>query len=1347
MKRQARTAFTTMAAGLLALQICSSTHGAILSVSDVENVCGHAAADAKEFLRVAEEGGKEYRGKETVLVLGIQNFSKKWQFSGSLGQDLPLKLARALAAPGRIRTEIFSVCTARPGSETWKRFADMLASPGKAWPDDMIRAETGVRWLVYGYLLDVPGHEKPYAILKMTDTKDRLLVWGGCFSLDAKVRGHRKRALYPSSTEIAGAMEVPSWMKPEEGSSLLGTCWFPAPQGASREPDQEAEPREEDIFADLLAIALVRLRRDAGKVRWFDPAVVRAVVGTASADAEGETKPVVGYGLLSEIRGKPGWQELDTFITGTVGLKRPRLGGSVLKLIGIEAPDASEGPVSTYVVSGYCSKEGGHSGRRDWVRRTIGPGLRRYQPERRTMSVAAMGNSPASAQFRDTISVAIAQPEVPGCRVLDSHSPNATSAAYEVLTFTDLDGASDSLFMFISETKTGSIIWGRKHYRPGARVERSTYFEYCIKLLMSMRAGAAGYGRLPAIVWVLGQSAGPGGQKVGAWSSELMGLELVATLVDPSRPFVRAVAGKPFGAGSYAELIKAVGELGGGSEKSLRAITFQLLSRGDDQRPALVAKYLDPATGAIHWAFYDEPSGTPLVDQEEDYALQKIQDCVSRLSVGQTGADRPLAALVGGIEDHGLLSAEQRTYEMLVTELAARRERPPVEWEYLLARNAAAAGSGVGFAFDEGTHAQLTKLGVTSVVQAECLLSPLDSERDAEPGALQFFAWESSPYELAVEEYAASPRPAALLGQRRAGLPGLQFLHHLTSVLMNGAKNSQTWESLGDLQHSDALIHKILTIALQDYASDPGLTQNVVIERGSSRRQVVSRGTDSSTVSAGRGFLGFLHDPVLARVDRGTLLIGVKDLQVHAATRPSTSSRRAGTQVSRLYPPDWRANYPDGRPLLDMPGPMAEALIRRSCEHLVEQAGYNLLNMAGLQQRYTPQGDAEEGEEAPEEKNLIEAFAKETELQTAQLALVLSGVRAFVVEDASGKPYLVHTVVVRPLGETVYPKSQIFGSLPDSFRYFLVQEPPATEGKPSPFQQVFSSGLAAAAKADLERVSSLWDSGKQGEARKLRGEVMRDLALWARDFAATRDTVTSASRALVEDATKTELEAIRQGRMKVASAGDRRELKSIRAQEASLLKMVGGWEESHESLGGLAAGLAVTLARTAVTAHTANIAGALELAQKTASVSSQTDAKAQLDTARFLSSELMEDLGNWAELNPEVEKAIGAEVQALARRYAQTHKAMANALYPQLLDLKRKEKDAKEAGLAFLKRSVDGCLEDLSDWSKTLKGLSRVLKEEKARTPGWSRKAWRKSTPVPAKTLRDATTALAEELD
>lgn len=1314
--------------------------GEILTTSDIENLCRHAADDAKKFLHVAEEEGKKYRESLTVWVLGIDNLSESCRFSQDEATEderrhqLSMKLGRALAAPGRIRTEHFSVYAARPDSELWQSLTAMLKDPREKWIDEKTRIKNGIGWIVYGYLLDVPGRKKPYAVFKMADVRTRLLVWGGCFAMDPTQPGHRDEVLYPSCKRIVASLEVPSWAEPKAGATMSGTYWDPP---ASADSGAESE---ETIFGDLLTVEFLRAQSKLAYCQWLDPTLVKRAAAPIDSGAKEGSQPGAGFRVLADLHAQEDWQRPEAFVTGQVELERPKVKSALLKCVKLMPAEDEKASPQAYVLSGYCSETGDYAARRDWARRTVEIGLRSPGQETRTLRVADTFAFADREQFRDIVEIAIAQPEIPGCRVLEGRWSETGQPDLSVLSFTDENVPARSLYMFIQDAKTGRLLWGRNQKRPSGEALDSSYRQYAIKMQVSIRGGASQYGRQPALLWHL-RSGELAEETVGTWDVDTVGQELAVSLIDPSRPFIVAVGDRLFGAGGYKELIGVTDALQKASKEPLRVIAFQLLARGDSERPVLVAKYLDPATGMIDWAYYDEPPGTPLTNGEEDELLDKVRSSVEGISK-IAATEEPLAALVGRLEENQLLSLGKRPYEMLVTQLAVRRQRPPIEWDYLVARGVCPPDKPQESVFSADVHEKLTDLAVASVVQGEWLPAHIAPERHPEVKPRQFLLWESSPYELAVEKFGAAPATDAVVDPSSVRSLGLCFLHRLAKVFMKGAENTQEWESIDELKGKAPLLRDVLSFVLKDYELDAGLTQNIVIQEGAGKWQLASRGTKEDTATAATGFPGFLADPTLPNTDRETVLVAVREIRLqHGKQKQSAAT---GTSISRLYPPDWRDEHPDGRPLLDVPDRIAVSILRRNLEYWLRREGFMVADAAGLRARSKVEPDPEAMDRVAVKTDMVAKLGEEMELRTVQISLTLRDLRAFVLEGTAGDTNLVYSLTVSPAAEVIHPQNQMFGSLPDSFRFFLIQKAPTgAEG----LKKGVGSQLAEAWKQDLKKASDLWAAGDRDEARQFRDRLMGDLATWAKGFSALEKDIAANMAALADLTIQQEAEEVRRLRAKVTSGTDRNTLEAARAQATALLKLLGDWGTAQATLGDKAGSAALQLAEDTTAAQEKMIVSLLGNVARNGDPHAQNDAYTKVAAARFLADELITDLGNWAKHNAAITIVLGDRVAKLAEQFVTTHKTWGNALFPAARDLPRKERKLEAAVLTSLKDAIETCQKDLAEWSRAFPGLKTILTRENARTPKWDYKDWRRSRPVVPKTLRDAATALADELD
>ncbi|MBI2192844.1 MAG: hypothetical protein HYU36_12760 [Planctomycetes bacterium] len=1326
----------------------SETPPNILSASNLETLCKHAATDAKEFLRVVEDEGKKFRGDHTVWVLGLRNFSARWSFSGEEPENterlhqLSVKLGRSLASPGRIASEYFSVATARPGDEMWQRLSRMLDNPRESWIDEKTRIGNGVGWILYGYLLDVPGRPMPYAVLKMTDVKDRLLVWGGCFSLNPGEPGHRDEVLYPECRKIAARLDIPSWAQPNIGAFLASTYWF-------QEAAADEKLQNEEVFADILILEFIRTQTIRPESRWIDPFLVRRVVSVPS-DAkkpEGGKPPGMDYTVLSELHRKPEWQRLESFITGSVELDPPRVRSALLKCVKLVPTKGSEQFLDAFVLSGFCSDARDYSARRDWARRAIELGLQGSRERPRILRVGEPRAFDDRDRFRDILEVAIAQPEIPFCRVVEANSAETGTATYRLQTFADESLPPRSLYCYAVDLTTGNLVWARNQARPGAEAPDPSYQEYCNKLQISMRGGAPDYGQFPCLLWHLQTRGTTPAPQVGPWSVDTTGLELAVSLIDPSRPFILNLStGSVFGSGAYPDLIRTWKEMQKGAPKPVKAILFQLLDRGKNERPAFVVKYLDPASGKIDWSYYDEPPGTPLPIAAEDDLLDKMRRGVEGLLKAPVrNPDEPQASVVAGFHGNGLLDLGSRPYEMMVSQLAVRRNRPPVEWDYLLALGSAPPEAEFPALFSRDLAKPLQDLKIVSLLQAEWVPSPWLSERHAQLEPRQLLLWETSPANLSIERFSASPAPTAhgLRGSSR--FPASTFLHELARTCAHGAKNSLEWEGFSQLQDNQPVLAKILRRAFQDYQLDPGLTQNIVIQEAFGRGQIVSTGTQENAAAPGQGFPGLLSDTLLTGGNPDSFLLGLREVHLHREEQPK-GAPASGGRVAQLFPPDWLERYPDGSSILEMPEALGVILLRRNLEYCIRQAGFPLADTFALRSQYKaqPEGNAMDAAAIP--ADFLKKQGEEQQLQTVQVSLAARQFRAFLMQGPDLKVYLVHSATVFPSAETLFPRNQILGSFPDAFRYFLVQEAPAAEeGEGSLFSTV-KAQLSQAGQEDIQAFQKLWGQGKFQEARDSAGQVMADLERWNQELPVFSDTVGALAEALAEEVVRLETEAILGQREKVTGEAQKDALEAARASTQALLGNLEAWSKLHPGLDARKNETCVKLADGVLAAHLKKVTSILDSASLSTDPHLQNTIEEQIQAARFLAREMVRDLKGWVGKNPPLDDRMKEQVKSLGSRQAEVHRSRANALFPQILKLKKKEKDLKRFLLISLRDDMENTLKDMEEWSAGFAGLEEAVSREKARSPTWDRKDWAKSKPVPPSTLQDAIDALSDEL-
>ena len=1323
---------------LLVGLLAASGEVKLLTTSDIETLCKNAAEDAKDVLQVALDVGEKFRSDQTVWALGIENRSKTWRFSRDefenkeRGHQLSIKLGRALATPGRIRTEYFTVASGSPSDTVWQRLSAMLQNPKDKWIDEKTRISSGIGWVVYGYLLDVPNREKPYAIIKLIDVKDRVLLWGGCFSMNRTESGHRNNVLYPVTRKIASSLIVPAWAKPAPGAFMASTYWF---------RDRGTTGGDEDVFADLLVLQFLRSKTLRPQSRWLDPPLIKRYAVQAEkalAAKKGKGAKVNDYEILAELHRQPEWQSLESVISGEVVLESPKVSSALLKCIKIAR--AEKESLDSFVLSGYCSESLDYAGRRDWVRRAVELGLQGSFKKTRLLRVAPTSGFEDERVFREIVEIAVAQPAIASCRVLDGKAGGGSKPDYDIVAMTGENKPSNSLYIFLTDLKNNSLSWARTQIRPGKKNPDPTYQEYCSKLQKSIRGGAANYGSFPCILWYLS----PGKEdRVGTWAVQTAGQELAVTLIDPSRPFIHSIGGKLFGRGGYAQLIQASKIEQARHQKPIRVIVFQLLERSADSRPALVVKVVDPSNGRIEYAYYDEPAGTPLPVQEEDHLLERIHRAVEDLMAG--GSTSRHSALVTGFNDNQLLKLGRRSYELLVTRLAVRRQLPPVEWDYFVASDPSLSKAKPKDIFLTKMAAALKKLQIGSVIHTEWVPSNRASERYPQMEPRQLLLWETLPSTMSVDRFAACPSAEELAQAGTTRFLANQFLHMALRSCMRGVKNSFSWETLQELSQNSAVFHRVLKYALSDYESDPNLTQNIVI-LDTEGNQLVSTGTSEKTATAGNGFSGILADAVLTASGAETSLVGIQDVEI---VQTKGIGKRAGkSRVGALYPPDWRGTYPSGESVLGIPVRTAILLVRRNMEYMFRKAGFGVIDTLALRNRHAAENMSEFKDPAAVPGQLLKKLAAELEYQTVQIGLKFRHQRMFPFEGLDGKMYLVHSVTILPSTEIIHPRQQLLGSLPDAIRFFLIQKDQAGAGGYT--ERLAGGPLREAGAADLIEARNLWENGSRVKARAKWEKLAKDLKLWSDGFTVFKTIVQEQVAKLVDEMTRFELEYIRELRKKVVSSRDQSNLQTVRAFSGGLIDKLGQWGSLYPQIAPRQQEIALQLAMDAVDIHSKAVYGELESAALDVATQvlhvEETDAK--LKTARFIAGELIKDLkdiGVAAGNEKEIVKATSSRIDALGARMIEVGKNRANQIFPTTHKLKSKQKLLKKKIYVSLREYLDASLSDLETWSKVFPSLADLQKFENRRT-AWKTKEWRKRKPVNPATARDAITALDDEI-
>jgi hypothetical protein len=1332
----------------------------LISTGDIETLCQRAAEDAKQFLRVAFPEGQKYRDLST-WVLQIQNTSKRFSFSRNPQNEsealiqFSQKLSGELAQPGRVETEYFTVAPPNPSSATWQRLTQMAQNPRKDWIDTQTRIANKVGWIVYGTIIDVPGKEKPYALLKMTDVAERVLVWGGCFSMLSTERKHQADICYPECQEITRALKFPTWARPEPGENVTCTYWSQSPK---------AQDAEESIFADLLVIEFLRNKTVLPNTLWIDPALIRRYVQPAkeAGDAPAPEPPAARTGLdhaaLAELYRSEDWQRLQVFVTGAVDLNRPRVKSALLKSIKLVPSERNPKELDAFVLSGFCSEARQYQERRDWVRRAIELGLKGSAQAPRVLRVTPSEAFPDAEAFQDITEIAIAWPELPACRVVAHSSPDTGAPNHLLLTHTDENDPPRALYVYLIELATQNFIWSARQGRLQGEAPDPSYLEYCNKVQIVMRGGASEYGQHLSFLWFLRPRGDASTKKIGSWSLRTTGLQLATTLIDPSRPFLHSIGNQVFGEGDSADLLRATEEVQKTSNTPIRAITFQLLPRKSDQRPALVVKYITPANGRIDWAYYDEPPGTPLSVPEEDDILEKIRKAVEDLQKSPVAEeDEPQATLVQRAQTSSTLNLGSRPHELLLSQLALRRRRPPVDWDYLVASRAIQAGTPPAESptqptpdslFSKDLEPILEKLHIASLIQSEWVPAYQPSKKYPNIPPRQLLLWETSRISLTMERFVASPASDLTEPEEASTSPGNRFLHHAAHLLLHGAENTYPWENLEGLNKRSPLLHTLLQTAIRDYQIDPSLTQNIVIQTQTPEERItlISTGTTEQTATAGNRFPGLLRDPHLSGAKKETFALAFREFQIkHDPLRiPDPASI---TRIGQIFPPDWRENYPNLQSLLNMEDPLAIVLLRRNIECQGRQADLTLFDTSALRLREKntpPSTPTDPASIAPE---LLQKHGDEWRVQTVLIPITLNHLRAFPIQDADQNLYLVHSMTVHVTAST---SNLILRSIPDTFRYFLTQK--ISGETATSIRDALKNPITQALEADIKQVQTLLLGKKTDEAYSFLERLMTDLATWSSRFPILRETIPGCAEQAAAEIIKSERDSIRALREKVTSPKHDATLRKAQEAAKRLLENLDKWSAQHPSLKEKAREAVIGLAQDAVIAHKKAVIALLDaLPLETAPEEHPQKVDKGIEAARFITSELVKELNGLKDREKSVISQAEAPIKEMATRFVNLHKNWFPALGPKIDDMKtwkKEDKALKAKAISFLKEEMENCLDDLGAWSRTFPGLKGLVDAEGAAVPiegkPYGLKHWEKG--VPPQSLKNAIPTAAEAL-
>ncbi len=276
--------------------------------------------------------------------------------------------------------------------------------------------------------------------------------------------------------------------------------------------------------------------------------------------------------------------------------------------------------------------------------------------------------------------------------------------------------------------------------------------------------------------------------------------------------------------------------------------------------------------------------------------------------------------------------------------------------------------------------------------------------------------------------------------------------------------------------------------------------------------------------------------------------------------------------------------------------------------------------------------------------------------------------------------------------------------------------------------------------------AELWEKGNRKEAREFRDLLISDLATWTKDFAAFKPTIKSLATSLAADSIKLESAYIERLRSSVKSSVDLKTLETARLESANLLKKLEIWTKDHPSLSPKQVDAVFELAGNASETHTKAAKALADSALSDTGAYAYSKAERKLEAARFLSNQLVADIELWSADTPKLAESLGSDIKDLATKIVANQKAHANQLFPLLKKLKRSEKFTRVAGLESMQKLINGTISDLTKWSKLFPQVGLVVASESVLDTKWDRGDWGKSKSRPAKTLMDASRALAEEI-
>jgi len=675
--------------GVVAFCLCAAADK--LPERRLGSLASHVAQDAESFLQ-AEEGAR------TLLLWDFRDRSENWDVplrAGGFGQpDFESKLTKAFADAG------FRVIGY---SQKFRDLAQELPlTGGGARPADFSRAaqEFDADTLVYGYLLDVPGKDHPQLVIKMTDLRSRLLIWGGVFSPALGEDGDRREVLFAQTGEIAGSLVKGLADGPTDYSEAPDL--FPRRLAVWRTDREEGGAGESQewrygLHVDLLSLALLRLQQDgrdsARKMGVVDNQLLfprgGALTGKpgaapAGADDDSLTKMLRAsraslYEGLKELA-KPDTWSLQAFALTAANFVPAADKPTMIKIV---SPEGA-------VLGGYCSQAGANRKAREWVGRAA---VRlRFDAGESPLSTFVLRplvnpqQIDMAPDFLEVVEIALAlNSSRKKVTVLDVWHPASKQTDTVFQTAVSGEPGAVSLQCLLLERKTRQFIAGAdvpETAGAGGSTVDEVVAEAVAELAERHKLAGAQDERGLIQLWSISEEAGAEADPT-AWSAVPLGYKIAARLLmddlcridapDDVNPFQQG--DYPFHQGDYHDIAR---------RREFPVLSFRRFARqGAASWPGLCMKHFHPLRGQLLWAYYGLRG-----DGEVDVALDRKLASLFRKLPPEPGAEADASALIGQFRGIELLPNANRAQELFVVSAARRCPKQPIEMTYFKAKSA-----------------------------------------------------------------------------------------------------------------------------------------------------------------------------------------------------------------------------------------------------------------------------------------------------------------------------------------------------------------------------------------------------------------------------------------------------------------------------------------------------------------------------------------------------------------------------------------------------------------------------------------------------------------------------------